>query len=206
MAMTASLNYREMQMHSRIREAGNAPGPFHDSIIPLLDQAYSFARFLSRDADGAQEIVEDAFLRAHEDYGDYRGGDPRAWLLRIVRNSYHDWLTARRRALLRVARHTDRGGGFAVSDLSADADMFAAGSEINRSALEQMARPLREVIILRELEDLSYRQIAEVTSLPITTIMSRLARARKKLRRGWRSHAASGSAALIAAAQDVPMI
>ena len=203
--MTASLNDREMQMHSRIREAGNTPSSFHGSIIPLLDQAYSFARFLSRDTDGAREIVEDAFLRARENYDDYRGRDPRAWLLRIVRNSYHDWLMARRRMLLRAAP-PDRDDGLAVGDLSVGAEMFATGSEIVRTAIEQMPRPLREVIILRELEDLSYRQIAEVTSLPITTIMSRLARAREKLRSGWLRHAASDSAALVVAAQVAPMI
>jgi RNA polymerase sigma factor (sigma-70 family) len=185
-------------MQSRIIVAGNAPTSFHGSIIPLLDQAYSFARFLSRDADGAQEIVQDAFLRARRDYGEYRGQDGRAWLLRIVRNCYHDWLMARRRASRRTAVLDREDDG---RDRAVDEEATKTGAEILRLALTKMPRPLREMIVLRELEALSYHQIAEVTSLPVTTIMSRLARARTTLRTMRRGSVESVSAALVTAAR-----
>ncbi len=185
-------------MQSQIIVAGNAPTSFHGSIIPLLDQAYSFARFLSRDADGAQEIVQDAFLRARRDYGEYRGRDGRAWLLRIVRNCYHDWLMARRRVSRRTAVLDQEDDG---RDRAVDEETTKAGAEILRLALTKMPRPLREMIVLRELEALSYHQIAEVTSLPVTTIMSRLARARTTLRTMRRGSVESVSAALVTAAR-----
>jgi RNA polymerase sigma-70 factor (ECF subfamily) len=190
-------------MHSRILGAGHAPTSFHDIVVPLLDQAYSFARFLSGDADGAQEIVHDAFLRARGDYDGYRGGDCRAWLFRIVRNCYHDWLTARRRISRRTAAcGRNDNGRLAAQNLSAGEKAPESGSETFRLAIGKMPRPLREMIILRELEAFSYRQIVEVTSLPITTIMSRLARARTKLRSARRGNAESVSAALVAAARE----
>src|ERR1700733_1317046 len=84
-------------MQDLITGADDARVSFHDKIMPLLDQAYSFARFLSRDADVAQDIVQDAFLRAHRSFAGYRGGDARAWIFTIVRNCYHSWLMDRRR-------------------------------------------------------------------------------------------------------------
>ncbi|WJR82060.1 sigma factor-like helix-turn-helix DNA-binding protein [Bradyrhizobium sp. NP1] len=155
----------------------------------MLDAAYNFARFLSRDAGTAQDIVHAAFLHCRR--GSDAGRNGRARLLKIVRDCYRTWLTARRRTHrqncgpagkpLSVAvassilrSDDDRGGAAGL----ADSDPGAV-----RLAIETMPRRLREVLVLREIEALSYREIAEVTSLQTSEIMSRLVRARRMLAR-----------------------
>jgi RNA polymerase sigma-70 factor (ECF subfamily) len=167
--------------------------------MPLLDSAYSFARFLSRDADAAQDIVQDAFLRAYRGFGGYRGGNARAWLFTIVRNCYLASLKDRRRKTwLNADIHEEDGSdAFDVAsaeDTPEEALLRRSESEAVQSAIGTLPRRLREIIILREIEELSYSQIAEVTSLPIGTVMSRLSRARRKFEDAWQAHARSGRA------------
>jgi RNA polymerase sigma-70 factor (ECF subfamily) len=177
----------------RSRSAAGAPADskasharFQQDIVPLLDAAYNFARFLSRDADAAQDIVQDAFLRAYRGFAGYQGGDTRAWIFAIVRNCYHDWLISRRRkARLEVeVRGKDDVDGDRVDEVASEEDdpetslLRRTEADAVRDALNRLPRPLREILILREIEGLSYRQIAEVAALPIGTVMSRLARAR----------------------------
>jgi RNA polymerase sigma factor (sigma-70 family) len=159
---------------------------FKQNIVPQLDAAYNFARFLSRDADAAQDIVQEAFLRAYRSFAGYRGGDARAWVFTIVRNCYHSWLIDRRRkARLEVDHHGEGNSQELIFNISSDEDnpeamlLRKAESRTVRLMLDMMPRPLREILVLRELEELSYRQISDVTALPIGTVMSRLARARK---------------------------
>ncbi len=168
---------------------------FHDLIVPHLDAAYNFARFLSRDADASQDIVQEAFLRAYRSFDTYQGGDPRAWLFAIVRNCCHVWRqTDRRKA--RFEQHMSDAGG---SDPD-DAGQYEIASEedtpekatIRRSEQERvraviggLPEPMREILVLRELEDLSYREIAEIIDAPIGTVMSRLARARREFGEAW---------------------
>jgi RNA polymerase sigma factor (sigma-70 family) len=159
---------------------------FKQNIVPQLDAAYNFARFLSRDADAAQDIVQEAFLRAYRSFAGYRGGDARAWVFAIVRNCYHSWLIDRRRkARLEVDHHGEGDSEERIFNISSDEDnpeamlLRKAKSRTVRLMLDMMPRPLREILVLRELEELSYRQISDVTALPIGTVMSRLARARK---------------------------
>ncbi|PZM10577.1 sigma-70 family RNA polymerase sigma factor [Rhizobium tubonense] len=169
---------------------------FQQTIMPHLDSAYNFARFLSRDADAAQDIVQDAFLRAFRSYEGYRGGDPRAWLFTIVRNCYHAWLQQRRRkARLEVPLSdgaddgdagTPIGHEIASDEDSAETTMIRdTEAQRVRAVINTLPEAMREVLILRELEDLSYRQIAEVIDAPIGTVMSRLARARRDFGQAW---------------------
>jgi RNA polymerase sigma factor (sigma-70 family) len=168
---------------------------FQQTIVPHLDSAYNFARFLSRDADVAQDIVQDAFLRAFRSFEGFRGGDPRAWLFSIVRNCYHAWLAQRRRRngleVPLIDKTDDPETTFAMHEIASEED--SAETTLIRNAEARQVRQvinalpdaMREVLVLRELEDLSYRQIADIIDAPIGTVMSRLARARHDFGEAW---------------------
>jgi RNA polymerase sigma factor (sigma-70 family) len=174
--------------------AGDTLPRFQRDIVPLLDAAYNFARFLSRDADAAQDIVQEAYLRAYRSFDGYQGGDARAWIFAIVRNCYHNWLLDRRRkATHEIDIHDkDDSGENAIDNVPSDEDspetalLRRTQSGAVRLVLGKLPRPLREILVLRELEGLSYRQIAEIAALPIGTVMSRLARARTHFENAWR--------------------
>ncbi|GEP03415.1 hypothetical protein MOX02_14530 [Methylobacterium oxalidis] len=186
----------------RDEPAASAPLPgsgtaFHEIVLPHLDAAYNLARFLTRDADAADDIVQDAFLRAFRAYGGFRGGDPRAWLLAIVRNCVRSW--ASERARIReitepLATPQAQEGADAEALELADTDhgtpetalLRASEAGLIRSLIEALPEAFREVLVLREFDDLSYRQIADITATPIGTVMSRLARARQMLGTAWR--------------------
>lgn len=167
---------------------------FQRSIVPQLDAAYNFARFLSRDADAAQDIVQEAFLRAYRGFAGYQGGDARAWIFTIVRNCYHNWLIDRRRkSRVEIDVHShDDPEELTIYDAPSDEDdpetrlLRRVESDNVRVVLNKLPRPLREMLVLRELEGLSYRQIAEIAAVPIGTVMSRIARARKRFEAVWR--------------------
>src|SRR6266581_3571105 len=167
---------------------------FHREIVPHLDAAYNFARFLSRNPDAAQDIVQESFLRAYRGFDRYQGGDARAWIFSIVRNCYHNWLLeGRRKARLEVDVHRrDDAADFSVDDVASEDDtpetalLRSAEAGKVRGVLNQLPRSLREVLVLRELEGLSYREIAQTAALPIGTVMSRLARAREHFEAVWR--------------------
>ena len=169
---------------------------FKQSIVPQLDAAYNFARFLSRDVEAAQDIVQEAFLRAYRNFAGYRGGNARAWIFTIVRNCYHTWLMDRRRKS-RLAVDSDKEGESEelISTISSDEDtpetalLRKEEAQTVRLVLNAMPRPFREILVLREIEELSYNQISEITALPIGTVMSRLARARKAFGDAWGSEA-----------------
>jgi RNA polymerase sigma-70 factor (ECF subfamily) len=174
--------------------AGDRYGRFQRDIVPHLDAAYNFARFLSRNPDAAQDIVQEAFLRAYRGFDGYQGGDARAWIFAIVRNCYHNWLLDRRRkARMEIdAHHPDSVEEFSIDDVPSEEDtpemvlLRRAESSSVRTVLDKLPRSLREMLVLRELEGLSYRQIAETAALPIGTVMSRLARARTRFESLWR--------------------
>jgi RNA polymerase sigma factor (sigma-70 family) len=176
------------------RPSGDASlARFKQNIVPQLDAAYNFARYLSRDADAAQDIVQEAFLRAYRSFAGYRGGDARAWVFTIVRNCYHNWLMDRRRkSRLEVDRRSKGDSEELILNISSDEDnpeatlLREAQSQTVRFVLNTMPRSLREILILREFEELSYRQISDITALPIGTVMSRLARARSAFGDAWR--------------------
>lgn len=159
--------------------------------MPHLDAAYNLARWLTGNGADASDVVQDAYLRAFRYFGAYRGGDMRVWLLTIVRNSFATWVRQNRSARLVFSPDT------AAEDEAAEPLWTAAARDpeaaliaaIDAATLDRLMAQLpaehREVLVLRELEDLSYRDIAEVTGVPVGTVMSRLSRARLALRRLW---------------------
>ena len=148
-----------------------------------MDAAYNLARWLVRDDHDAQDIVQEAYLRALRFAGGFRGGDPRAWILTIVRNTAFTWLK-RNRGSDPPTEFDEKvhGGESEPHGLEADAVRKADGAMI-RAALEELADEFREVIVMRDIEGLSYKEIAAAADVPIGTVMSRLARARGKLAR-----------------------
>jgi RNA polymerase sigma-70 factor, ECF subfamily len=151
---------------------------FEAQALPHLDAAYNLARWLSRSPADADDIVQDAMLRAFRAFDGFRGGDARAWLLAIVRNC---WLSAGRAKQRRG--HTVLE--VSVADAGPDPEERAIQAGHTRRLEAMIARlpdDFREVLVLREIQDMSYREIAEITGAPIGTVMSRLARARTMLR------------------------
>ena len=148
--------------------------------MPHLDAAYNLARWLTRNEHDAEDVVQDAFLRAFKFFESFRGSNSRSWLLSIVRNACFDWLHKNRRSELTTAFDEEMHG----LDLphQDSAPLAGADQEVVRKCIEDLAPEFREVTILREMEDMSYKEIAEVIGVPIGTVMSRLARARKQLK------------------------
>jgi RNA polymerase sigma factor (sigma-70 family) len=195
----SALDQLGLLVQSRPPAADATLARFKQNIVPQLDAAYNFARFLSRDADAAQDIVQEAFLRAYRGFAGYRGGEARAWIFTIVRNCYHSWLMDRRRkSRLELDYHGEGGSEEFIHNISSDEDTPEATLVRNeeaqtvRSILNAMPRPMREILVLRELEELSYHQIADITALPIGTVMSRLARARRAFGVAWDRDARKG--------------
>jgi RNA polymerase sigma-70 factor (ECF subfamily) len=154
---------------------------FEALILPHLDDAYTLARYLLRDEHDAQDVVQDAALRAFRYFDRYRDGDPRAWFLAIVRNCCFTWRRRHRSDRLTISFDDELTP--ALTGSSATDAHAIAGSD--RAALERAVGTLplefREVIVLREVQDMSYAQIAAVVGVPIGTVMSRLSRARRHL-------------------------
>src|SRR5579859_5080573 len=183
---------------------------FEDLFLPHLNAAYSLARFIARDPVAADDIVQESFLRAFRSFEKYRGGDAKTWLLSIVRNCSFDWSKSSRRAAGIASDTAAHSGASAppadgdslgesfgdalgrwipnpdeLGDVTQDSPETAVlrQSEIDevRAMIRRLPEPFRETLVLRELEELSYKQIAEITGVPIGTVMSRLARARQML-------------------------
>ena len=157
---------------------------FEQCIMPHMDAAYNLARWLAGNDPDAQDVVQDACLRAFKFFGGFRGGDSRSWLLRIVRNCFYDWLRHQARADLETPFDEQVHGPAADSPAPDAALLEKADKELVHQALEALPLEYREVLVMRELEGLSYKEIADVAELPIGTVMSRLARAREQLAPG----------------------
>ena len=154
---------------------------FHETVLPYLDAAYNLARYLVRDPHGAEDAVQEAFLRAIRHFGGFRGGDGRAWLLSIVRNACLTQL-GRRRSGGEVVEFDEETHSMDEEASGPEADLARTiTAERVREGLSRLAVEFREVLVLRELEGLSYKEIAQVAGIPIGTVMSRLARGRKQL-------------------------
>src|ERR1700731_4341012 len=157
-------------------------GNFEELILPHLDAAHNLARWLVRDRHDAEDIVQEAYLRAFKFFGGYQGGDARAWVLKIVRNTSYSFLEKNRPADL--AEEFDEKIHTAKAEQpDAEAALLqSADSHMLRKALDELPVNFREVLVLRELEGMSYKEIAEVMDVPIGTVMSGLARGRGQLR------------------------
>jgi RNA polymerase sigma-70 factor (ECF subfamily) len=160
---------------------------FRTVVTPYIDEAYRLARWLTANGTEAEDVVQDASLRAFRAIRSYAGGNPRAWLLSIVRNTAYSWMRKNRPATI-----------VSVDDLEAvEVEYFNSGerrddtpeasliaqvdTEQLRAAIAKLPAPFRETLVLRDIEGLDYREIAEATEVPIGTVMSRLARARRRL-------------------------
>ena len=154
---------------------------FDQLVLPHLDAAYNLARWLTRNGHDAEDVVQEAFLRALKFFGGYHGGNARAWLLTIVRNSCYDWLRRHRPSEVPVSLDEELHSPVDPSPTPEDRVMEQADRLRIRAALETLPLAWREVLILRELEGLSYKEIADVAGIKVGTVMSRLARARAGL-------------------------
>jgi len=166
-------------------ETGAASGrrSFDEVVLPHLDAAYNLARWLVRNPHDAEDVVQEACLRAVKFFEGYHGGDARSWLLRIVRNTSYSFLEKRRPA--DAVQEFDESIRIPSAE-KPDAEALLQRSAENQAlqvALEELPIAFREALILRELEDLSYKEIAEVMEIPIGTVMSSLARGRAQLRK-----------------------
>jgi RNA polymerase sigma-70 factor (ECF subfamily) len=153
---------------------------FEQATLPYLDAAYNLARWLTQDEHAAEDVVQEAFFRAARYFGSFRGGDGRAWLLSVVRRASFDWLAKRRTQTAVVFNEEVHDPG----DESLNPEFLAirkCDQASVRKALDDLPPELRESIVLRELEGLSYKEIAAVTEVPIGTVMSRLSRGRRQL-------------------------
>jgi RNA polymerase sigma-70 factor (ECF subfamily) len=156
---------------------------FEQTVLPHLDSAYNLARWLAGNDHDAQDVAQEASLRAFKYFGSFRGDNPRAWLLSIVRNSFHTWLRKNRPPENTVEIDDET---LDIEDSSANAETVNphfADAEAVRRAIAELPVEFREIVILREMEGFSYKEIAELAEVPIGTVMSRLARARKLLQK-----------------------
>jgi RNA polymerase sigma-70 factor (ECF subfamily) len=157
---------------------------FEQIVVPHLDAAFNLARWLTRNQHDAEDVVQEAYLRAYRYFDSFHGGDGKAWLLAVVRNTCLTW------------RRREHGTAHGLAKVPFDEEIHGSGAdpataESNlveeeglanvRDCLESLPPEFRGVLVMRELEEMAYRDIAEVTSLPIGTVMSRLSRARQRL-------------------------
>ncbi len=167
---------------------------FQQAVLLHLDAAYTLARYLTRRTDVAEDLVQEAMLRAYRGFDGYRGENVRAWLLAIVRNCFLSWY-ARENA----ERAANSSNGQSLTLVREGAVIESVEPETPESVLikndesrllralvEQIPHPFREILVLRDIEDMSYKEIAEITGAPIGTVMSRLSRARKMLSAAWK--------------------
>jgi RNA polymerase sigma factor (sigma-70 family) len=155
---------------------------FEQAVLPHLDAAYNLARWLTRNQQNAEDVVQEAYLRAFRFFPGFRGGDARAWLMKIVRNTCYTWLHAN--GPLQEAAEFDENLYPPDSHVPNPEEVVLQNdnSSLVRKALQELPPRFREVLILRELEGMSYREIAEITGMPAGTVMSSLSRARDSLR------------------------
>lgn len=157
-------------------------GKFEQTVLPHLDAAYNLARWLTRNDQDAEDVVQEAILRAFRFYGTFQGGEARHWLLKIVRNTFYTWYEKNKRHAQTEAL------GDEVMDLEGNEPgpeevlLKEHGAQAVQEAIRGLPREFREVLLLREFEGYSYKEIADIVEVPIGTVMSRLSRARQHLK------------------------
>src|SRR5512132_561317 len=175
---------------------------FQQMALPHLNAAHNLARWLTKNDFDAEDIVQEAYLRAFKYFHTFSGNNARAWLLSIVRHACYDWLREKR--MLVTTPLGDDAELERIVEAAASADQQVAANpettllhrrdvELLNRLIEELPPDYRLMLILREMEDLSYREIAEVAGVPIGTVMSRLARARGLLLEAWKRHQGGGS-------------
>jgi RNA polymerase sigma-70 factor (ECF subfamily) len=157
---------------------------FKELVLPHVDAAHDVANELTRNPDDAEDVVQEACVRALKYIAALHGDDARAWFLTIVRHAFYDWCKRNRPA--EIARDDGTAIEMAIDDAAIDPEQAAlrgAESRLLANAVAELPLVYREVLILRELEELSYKEIARIADIPVGTVMSRLARARSLLQR-----------------------
>jgi RNA polymerase sigma factor (sigma-70 family) len=161
---------------------------FETNVVPHMGAAYNLARWLTRNDHDAEDVVQEAYLRAFRFWESFHGADPRAWLLTIVRNTCFTWLHQNRKPSSELPEDMP---DLNTANTNPEALLLAnVDAELLRRAVEELPIEFREAIVLRELEGLSYKEISSITSVPIGTVMSRLARARTRLQKALQGGAA----------------
>jgi RNA polymerase sigma-70 factor, ECF subfamily len=158
---------------------------FAEVFLPYLVDAFRLARWIAGSRADAEDIVQEASMRAFKNIRGFSGGNPRAWVLTIVRNTSYSWLTKNRPKVLVLSEDLDQRMRETIEQEDPQTPETALIAKLDaqqvRKAMASLPVPFREVLVLREIHDLDYRTIAEVAALPIGTVMSRLARARSML-------------------------
>ena len=172
---------------------GSQAARFEDVMLPHLDAAYNLARWLTRNEHDAEDVVQEAFLRAFKFFGDFYGTDGRTWLLAIVRNTCFTWLRKNRAGELAAPFDEEIHSGEAAGENPEEALLEKVDRRHLQEALEELPAEFREAIVLRELEGMSYKEIADVAGVPVGTVMSRLARGRDRLKDGLSRRVKSGA-------------
>jgi RNA polymerase sigma factor (sigma-70 family) len=159
---------------------------FEKLVLPHMNSAFNVARWLTHNDQDAQDVVQEAYLRAFRFFGGFRGEDARAWLLSIVRNTFYTWHQQNRGHAADTTEFEEDmhslETGTAEHDGSPEAMLIRSQSQKRvHKALQSLRLEYREVVVLRELEELSYKEIAAIVGIPMGTVMSRLGRARQQL-------------------------
>ena len=158
------------------------PRQFERLALPHLDAAYNLARWLTRNDSDAEDVVQDAYLRAYKYFASFRGENFRAWLLAVVRRAAYDWMHRNRPAEIVSNADMDlEAVAGEAEDNPETALLHRADANLVNEMIAALPVPFREVVVLRELQELSYKEIAEIAGVPVGTVMSRLARARALL-------------------------
>jgi RNA polymerase sigma-70 factor (ECF subfamily) len=175
--------------------AGNGSDPqqdkaarFRDAALPYLDDVYTLARYLLRDTGDAEDAVQECYLRALRHFDTFRGPAIKPWLFAILRNVCHGEFARRSRAALTIDGEAEEDAAplWQEEQGSPETEMLRErNAETIRRLVAELPEPFREAIVLREINELSYREIADIVSAPVGTVMSRLARARSMLRKAW---------------------
>ena len=156
---------------------------YEETLLPHLDAAYNLARWLTRDARDAEDIVQEAYLRALKHFNTFKGGDARPWMLKIVRNTFYTWIQRNRASADMTPFEEEEDTHISDAPNPEMLLLKETDKQLVRRALRKLPTEFLEVIVLREFEELSYKQIADTVQVPVGTVMSRLARARGRLAR-----------------------
>jgi RNA polymerase sigma-70 factor (ECF subfamily) len=167
-------------------DLGDNNARFAKVVMPYLDDAYGLARWVTGNSADAEDVVQEACLRAFRGIGGFSGGNSRAWVLTIVRNAAYDWLRKNRPAAIvhveDVAAIEHMAADTASTDNNPEAALIARSDEAKlEAAIASLPAIFRETMVLRDVQGLDYREIATITGVPIGTVMSRLARARRRV-------------------------
>ncbi len=162
------------------RGTGNLAS-FEELVLPHLNAAYNLARWLTRNDQNAEDLVQDAYLRAWKSFDGFKGGDGRSWLLMIVRNTCYTWMQRNRTSELMTSFDEELHSTPSHAPNPEALLLQSVDQELLKNALQGLPLEFREAMVMRELEGLSYLEIASVAGVPVGTVMSRLARARARL-------------------------